>query len=85
MAKYHMYSVFVDLNPDDDYMQIPIIHQEVQSMSEKNAVRLVLCMLACNPSLNENNVKVTVVKTSWKTKKVRCEIKTHHNNGECNV
>ena len=85
MAKDKTYSVFVDLNPDDDVMGIPIIHTYVDSVSAEDAVKLVLCSLSAS-TLKNGEAKVAVMPLSkWKTRKIRCEIKPHQNNGECDV
>ena len=84
MAKYKTYSVFVDINPNDDDKGIPIIHTQVVSTSKEGAIKLTLCSLANTLKGNKAKVIVTLV-SSWKIRKIQCEIKPHKNNGECVV
>ena len=74
MTKYNMYSVFVDLNRNKDDTEIPIIHRRMETVSEENAIRLVMCSLSVNKALRESEVRVTATKLSnWKTRKIKCE------------
>ena len=84
MAKYKIYSVFIDLNPGDDHQEIPIIHTQVASTSKEDAIKLALCSLASTLRGNKAKVIVTLV-SNWKPRKIQCEIKPHKNNGECVV
>lgn len=69
-----MYSVFVDLNENKDDTEIPIIHRHMETVSEENAIRLVMCSLSVNPALRKSEVRVTATKLSnWKTKTIHCE------------
>ena len=84
MAKNKLYSVFVDLNPDDDDNGIPIIHMRVQSTNKRDAIKLTLCALASTLKGNKAKIIVTLA-SNWKPVKIHCGIIPHTNNGECDV
>ena len=71
MGQYKLYSVFVDLNDNDDYMEIPIIHSHVEAKNKSQAIEIILANLARNKVLNYREVKVTAVLLStWATMKI---------------